>query len=565
VTALTGRRRPTIAAPPVDRRARLALLALLALLAIVAAACTADDEGREPPPATPPPTEATPVSRSGGRIVYGLEQESDGWSPATSTWSRSGEQVARAFFDTLTTYDAELEVRPDLAEAVTADAAFTTWTIRLRPGVVLSNGRPVGARAVADGLDVLRAAPMTAAALAPIAAVGTDGDLGVVVTMSRPWATFPHVLTGRAGMVADPDWLRTGAGDGPVGTGPFRLTTWDPGHRLVAARNPDYWRTDDDGTRLPYLDEVEFRPVTDPDVRAAGLRAGTLDVMLASSSGLLVRLDEEAEDGALQFFADPTAEPAEAAIALNTAAPPFDVLDARLALALATDAEAYARTLEDGVFPAARGPFPEDSPWYAPTTYPEPDATAAGELVAAVKASDRGRFAVVVTAPLDGHVLAGMRYLVDGWAAVGIEATIDPVPADELERRLATGAFEAAFVEAFDGTHPADDAMRWHPRAVAPIAVPAVNVTRFADERIGAALDAADETSDVAVQRERYRDVQRDLATALPYVWLYHGEAGVAAADDLADVVTHALPDGTPGRPLLRGTHPLWQLWRSPG
>ncbi len=542
----------------------LALMGLVALLVTVTA-CTSDDGTATPEPEPRPPGEEVPPapSRAGGRLVYGLARETEGWNPGTSTWSPSGEEVARAVFDTLAAYDLDLGVQPDLAEAITSDPTATVWTIRLRPGVVLQNGRPVDARVVADGLDVLRTAPQTAAVLEPVVEVTTTDDLTVVVTMRRPWSTFPNVLTGRAGMVADPDWLRSGAADGPIGTGPFRVGSWEPGNRLLAVRNPDYWRVDDGGTRLPYLDEVEFRPIPDPEVREASLRAGTIDVMQTTSSGQIDAFTALDEDGELQFFTDPDDEPAEAAIALDTAVAPFDDPEARRALALATDAEAFADTVESGAFEPADGPYPEASPWYATTDYPAPDADAATALVERVKARNGGTFAFTVLAPVDAHVLAGLQYLVDRWTTVGIVATIEPLPPGEVDRRLALGAFQAAFVEAFDGAHPVDDAVEWHPRAVAPVGGPALNVTRFADERLGAALDDAEQTTDVGRQREHYQEAQRRLAEGLPYVWLHHGQAGVAAADDLVDVVTWTLPDGTTGRPLVGGTHPVWQIWRS--
>ena len=346
------------------------LLSLGILLAPVTA-CSSGGGDASPDPEPPPSIEVPAApSRTGGRVVYGLARETEGWNPGTSPWSPSGEQVARALFDTLAAYDRDLEVRPDLAEAISSDPTSTVWTIRLRPGVVLHDGRPVDARLVADGLDAFRAAPQTAAALEPVVGVEPTDALTVQVTLGRPWTTFPHVLTGRAGMVADPEWVRSGDGDQPIGTGPFRLDSWEPGNRLVAVRHPDYWRVDATGGRLPYLDEVEFRPVADPEVREAALRAGTIDLMLTTSPDQLEALETLDEGGELQSFTDPTVEPAETAIALDTAVAPVDDPEARRALALATDASAYPDAVDGGTLEPAAGPFPEGSPWASDTGYP---------------------------------------------------------------------------------------------------------------------------------------------------------------------------------------------------
>ncbi len=43
----------------------------------------------------------------------------------------------------------------------------------------------------------------------------------------------------------------------PVGTGPFRFVSWDS-RQIRLVRNPGYWRFDDEGNRLPYLDDLRL-------------------------------------------------------------------------------------------------------------------------------------------------------------------------------------------------------------------------------------------------------------------------------------------------------------------
>ena len=69
---------------------------------------------------------------------------------------------------------------------------------------------------------------------------------------------------------------RDPAGEIWLGMGPFQLARYEPGQRLVFARNPHYWRkAPDDGTALPYLDEVvlEIVPDQNAELRAAAGRA----------------------------------------------------------------------------------------------------------------------------------------------------------------------------------------------------------------------------------------------------------------------------------------------------
>ena len=63
-----------------------------------------------------------------------------------------------------------------------------------------------------------------------------------------------------------------------VGTGPFTIGSYRPGERVVMARSPNYWLTDGEGNRLPYLDSVVHIIVEDLDAELASFLAGESDV-----------------------------------------------------------------------------------------------------------------------------------------------------------------------------------------------------------------------------------------------------------------------------------------------
>ncbi len=227
-------------------------LATVALLAVVAGSCSSDPEPTaEPVDGATGVVEDQGLAQPGGDVVYALEAESDGWNPSNSKWGPAGRQVARTIFDTLTAYDADLIARPNLAESLTPSADYTSWTIVMRPDVVLHNGRPVTAQVVVENLEYLKESVLTASAFEPVESFAATGELELVVTMKRPWVNYPYALTTQIGVVADPDWLRSGDKTNPVGTGPFEFERWIPDNELVVTRNADYWRTDPEGAATP--------------------------------------------------------------------------------------------------------------------------------------------------------------------------------------------------------------------------------------------------------------------------------------------------------------------------
>jgi len=64
-----------------------------------------------------------------------------------------------------------------------------------------------------------------------------------------------------------------------AGTGPFILTEAVKGDHYTLEKNPNWWGKDKDGSKLPYLDKITVRPITDADVALTNLRTGNAQVL----------------------------------------------------------------------------------------------------------------------------------------------------------------------------------------------------------------------------------------------------------------------------------------------
>ena len=261
-----------------NRKRWSVLAALMLAVALVAAACGGgDDSGSGDGGSGGSGEEATGKPTPGGKVTYGLEAETTGgWCLAEGQLAISGIQVARTIYDTLTIPDAEANYMPYLATAVTPNDTFTEWTINLREGVKFHDGTALDATVVKNNLDAYRGAYPARKPLLfifvfdNIAAVDVVDPMTVKVTTKSPWSSFPAYLygSGRIGIMAqaqldDPETCDTNL----IGTGPFKLKEWKVNEKFVATKNPDYWQKDADGVQLPYLDEIEFRPIPDGDAR----------------------------------------------------------------------------------------------------------------------------------------------------------------------------------------------------------------------------------------------------------------------------------------------------------
>ena len=63
----------------------------------------------------------------------------------------------------------------------------------------------------------------------------------------------------------------------PVGTGAFIFENWTPDLEINLKKNPNYWKVDEFGNRMPYVDHVKFRFIKDLSQQLLEFKNGNLD------------------------------------------------------------------------------------------------------------------------------------------------------------------------------------------------------------------------------------------------------------------------------------------------
>ena len=61
--------------------------------------------------------------------------------------------------------------------------------------------------------------------------------------------------------------------------GPFMVADYKPGATLLLKRNPNYWKTDEQGRKLPYLDSIRLDIQPNRDVEMLRFKRGELDLI----------------------------------------------------------------------------------------------------------------------------------------------------------------------------------------------------------------------------------------------------------------------------------------------
>ena len=173
----------------------------------------------------------------GGTLHVAIGEAPTSLDPAES--KRGGNwmlpSLSRLIFDTLVTVDARGQAQPALSPSWQADPGYQRWQFSIRPGVAFHDGTAVSSDAVAASL---RAAN-------PDWKVFAKGE-AVVIECNPPTPDLPALL-------ALPRYGVAKRMSGKVvGSGPFAISRWEAGKKLVLSARDDYW-----GGRA-FLDSIEI-------------------------------------------------------------------------------------------------------------------------------------------------------------------------------------------------------------------------------------------------------------------------------------------------------------------
>ncbi|MDH6545281.1 ABC transporter substrate-binding protein [Streptomyces sp. SPB4] len=458
------------------------------------------------------------AARPADSAVVGIATEPETLSPLLGYGKDGNSKI----FDGLLTHDADMKLRPALAEAlpeVSADGR--TYTYRLRQGVKFSDGEPFTAADVEFTYrTILDPATNNASKseLDAIESVTAQGPYRVVFTLKYPYAPFAErtVLPIAPQHVAGKQDVNAGGfGTRPVGTGPYVLTGWSKGEKISFRANPSYWGGE------PAVKKFTMAVIKDDDVRATRLRSGELDAAVLPPN--LAR--GFAGDRTRRTFAAKTFDYRN--VTLPTHHPVTGDPAVRRALDIAVDRATMVDKLLEGAGKAAYGPVPTDSPWFTPGTERAYDLDRAkrilddagwkpGEDGVRVKDGVRASFPLWYTTGdkiRQDHALA----FASDVRKAGVEVTTEAGTWEVIEPRMKTDAVLAG------GGSPADPDFDQYLLLTSSLAGDGFNnMARYDNPVVDRALTDARRSGDPAVRKAAYDTVQRELAGNPGYVFLTH-------------------------------------------
>ena len=249
--------------------------------------------------------------------------------------------------ETLVKFEDTMKAKPWLASKWSVSEDGKTWTFTINDKAKFSNGRKVTAQAVKESLVRTFAKSNRAKTFFTYDSITADGQT-VTIHTDKVYPNLPGSLGDPLFVIVDVQSEREGrnfSSDGPIGTGPYVVTSFTK-ERAELAANENYWDGD-----VPFK-RVEVPAINDANTRAMALQSGDIDMAINIGPG------------EYSLFTDnkdyTVTEASSLRDVMARMSPKGELKDPNLRAALIAgiDRDSYAKNLLKDTFIAGKSPLP---------------------------------------------------------------------------------------------------------------------------------------------------------------------------------------------------------------
>ncbi|MCT7660308.1 ABC transporter substrate-binding protein [Mycobacterium deserti] len=427
-------------------------------------------------------------------------------------------EVLENVFDTLVEPDANLEMRPALAESWDVSPDQLLWTFRLRRGVTFHDGSPFTADDVVYSYRRIIDEQLTNAdKFSAVTDISARDPVTVMIRVKQP---TPNLLTNIGGFKGMAIVNRRNVESGqiatnPIGTGPFAFASQKSGDSITLKANGSYW------AGPPKISGVTFRFISEPSTALSALQAGEVDW---TDSIPPQRVAQLKDDDSIRLAV--TASNDYWYLALNEARKPWNDVRVRQAIAYGIDRDAIIAATTYGTAAANQLAIPEGNPWYTDYHRYRYDTDEAKRLLAQAGVAG-GDLDMLVTSEYPETVTAA-QVIADNLAPLGITVDIRTVDFATWLDEQNTGNFDMLMMGWLGNIDPDDFYYAQHRTDGTS------NAQKFSDPEVDRLLDAGRTETDRAARAEIYRRAATIIADKVSYLYLYNPSVIQAWATNLS-------------------------------
>jgi peptide/nickel transport system substrate-binding protein len=440
-----------------------------------------------------------------GRLVAAIAGEPDQLDP-NKTSAYFSFEVLENVYDTLVEPDANLQMRPALAESWDTAPDQLQWTFHLRRGVTFHDGSPLTADDVVYTYRrIIDEKLPNSDKLSAVADVRATDPATVTIRLKQPTPNLLTNLGGFKGMaIVQRKNVESGQiGTHPIGTGPFAFESQKSGDSITLKANPSYWGG------APKVSGIIFRFIPEKSTALSALQAGEVDW---TDSIPPQRVSQLRDDDSVTLSVTPSND--YWYLALNEARPPWNDVRVRQAIAYAIDRDAIVTATSYGTATVNQLAIPKGD--YAYTDYAKYhyDIEQAKRLLSQANAAPQ-KLDMLVTTEYPETVTAA-QIIADNLAPLGITVNIRTVDFATWLDEQNSGHFDMLMMGWLGNIDPDDFYYAQHHTDGSS------NAQKYSNPEVDRLLDAGRVETNPEVRAGIYRKAATTIADDCSYIYLYN-------------------------------------------
>jgi len=444
-----------------------------------------------------------------------------------------GGNVSAKLFNGLVRFGEGSEVVPDIARSYTISPDGKTYTFHLRDGVRFTNGRAVTARDFKYSFErvlspetksprtwlferIAGAREFMDGKADEVSGIRAVDEHTLEIDLNAPFGPFLGLLAMPGGYVVpreEVERLGENFSSAPVGTGPYRLASWEHGSSITLVPNPDYF---DD---KPSLMGIKYRIIPEDLTAVAEFERGNLDAIAIPAPVFRRYTDSDkwkdlilSATGLNTYY-----------LGMNCSRPPFSDVRLRRAVAMSIDRKRILDTIYQGRGELATGPVPDVlmDPYGGQGDKPFPydyDPDAAKKLMAEAGYSDGFKMKIYIGA--DPETLDMVEVIQQYLRDVGIDASITQLEWSAYKQAITSGEADAFWLS-WQADYP-DPENFLYPVFDSANLGPAGNRAMFTDKEFDRLIEEAQAEPDHDKRGKLYREAQQRIIKMSPWVFFWH-------------------------------------------
>ncbi|EKF19982.1 ABC transporter substrate-binding protein [Nitratireductor pacificus] len=452
-------------------------------------------------------TLTAPVAAATLRMAW--SQDATGLDPHKQT-AFSSIRLLELIYEPLVRLDSDLTIIPALAQSWEFAEDGKTLTFKLDPDAKFQNGEKVTSADVKASFERLMAEETGAAARAnflSIASIDTPDETTAVFNLSQPDVPILTAMTSiNAAVVPASEIASGGIGTKAIGSGPFKLESWEPNAKEVLSANKDW------AGGTVSVDGIDISVLPDETAILAALRTKQVDFALINDPLVATLVPNEAS-----LTLDRTPVLNYHVLQLNPSRSPMTELGVRQAISCAIDRQ---DVLDTALLGEGKVAGPLTMPAYA--TDPaelfcyERDVEKAKQLLADAGHAE-GFSATVIAATGEPPTAAAEAQVIQSQLAeIGIKLDIKMMELNVYIDTWLKGDFDMAVALNGGRADPYSMYNRYWTKDGN-----LQKVANYIDDTLDDLMQKGRVETDPAKRKEIFAAFEKHLAEMSPWVWLY--------------------------------------------